>query len=1377
MSNESGTQVLTPQEHMLLGLSKQWQQVYRHLAVQLEREFLHWRRGRNRPETVPEAQWLVQQVASFLEFRAADALALLDKLDEGYRGFTQRYQGAGSAMERQQHLLAYAAELGQTRRGLRADRRALDRWFDESALRDRYQRKVSEEQRLLTFCVNRLNANVCHFLEHYTRPQDVRMHLNSLNNPDLIEQLLTRKLDHRVTTASLSLLSGLLDVSSGVFGEFIEPQILQYCFRLSNDPDQPLWLQAEALRVTMSLDTDASLGLAQERFEQQDLGDRIFFRARILSMMLPVQDHHKAQALYHKACQDPSEHVRQGLVRVLPELAGPLSRSLIESLIEKESCDRVRARLIRIMPDLVQAGKCTAEKAWKVLQPCLNNQVSSLLVRAALAALVDLSRMNADIAGGSDEPEQLLSALHTGHEETSVRRAAAQTRERLWASRQELVRSSLFRPLKDLHWQQRTRVRLEDNAVSDEDLGRLLASLAENQFGYDVARRGRKLAVTGGSRYQFRSWRFLHEFRTSASDKRQNYNHTKGRVYHGNMQVPAWHLAELSETSVPGEPLHIAEDGDWRPYLPLMDQILSSLDQGWPTRPVEIYTSEGITRIHPPRGLAARLRARLIITLRFSRLSRLRNWRESSTREPEAYLEALEKLGFRFELSGYLTEGGQRHQTDPRVRRFFPGLASIAPLPVLLQDFRNYFYSVYENNLQHLVMFILATATVFFGRHIYIGHQMKKARANLPFVVGGWGTRGKSGTERLKAALFNAEGLSVVSKTTGCEAMFLYSPANGSLREMFLFRPYDKASIWEQVDLVRLASKFQTDVFLWECMGLTPRYVQILQEQWMRDDVATITNCYPDHEDIQGPSGIEIPRVMQKFVPKRSQLLTTEHNMYPFLRAAAQSKGSDIIKVEEWESELLPADVLDRFPYEEHPLNIALVLRMADELGLEADYALKEMADRVVPDLGVLKIYPRVNVRGRHLTFINGMSANERHAALANWRRLKMDEYHPTETPDAWIVTVINNRADRVPRSQVFARMLVQDLSADRHFLIGTNLDGLQSYIDHAWQQRLESESFADQDRQALLEALDRYAHQLRVVTTDKALLDRTQAMLRGLGHTPPPGPDSVGEQDTLAQFCDAVEMDSDIADGVLAHWQENALELTQFRELQQALESGSGGYERLQDVLSVWFKRRVVVLPNSHATGDEVIRDIVGDTPPGLETRMMGMQNIKGTGLDFIYRWQSWDRHYQDGRMLLSRDPDSVLAAARNLAAVEDFGWLDFDYFRPLLVQAMEMTTNQTQAIQSELEIIRSRLEQRRAELQKTTGSEQQTAGKLERIFNGLEAVLDAGAAVKRRKRANQIYKDLTSQRISHERAALELKDINRSQKGGWLKRRFLAT
>jgi hypothetical protein len=65
-----------------------------------------------------------------------------------------------------------------------------------------------------------------------------------------------------------------------------------------------------------------------------------------------------------------------------------------------------------------------------------------------------------------------------------------------------------------------------------------------------------------------------------------------------------------------------------------------------------------------------------------------------------------------------------------------------------------------------------------------------------PLVVGGWGTRGKSGTERLKAALFNAVGLGVVSKT-GCEAMFLHAHPFGPMKEMFLFRP-TTATIWNK---------------------------------------------------------------------------------------------------------------------------------------------------------------------------------------------------------------------------------------------------------------------------------------------------------------------------------------------------------------------------------------------------------------------------------------------------------------------------------------------------------------------------------------------------------------------------------------------------
>jgi len=50
------------------------------------------------------------------------------------------------------------------------------------------------------------------------------------------------------------------------------------------------------------------------------------------------------------------------------------------------------------------------------------------------------------------------------------------------------------------------------------------------------------------------------------------------------------------------------------------------------------------------------------------------------------------------------------------------------------------------------------------------------------------------------------------------------------------------------------------------------------------------------------------------------------------------------------------------------------------------------------------------------------------------------------------------------------------------------------------------------------------------------------------------------------------------------------------------------------------------------------------------------------------------------------------------------------------------------------------------------------------------VESFLDAGDAVKRRKRADRIYRDLVAERISQARAAAELQALNKRQKGGWL-------
>ena len=59
-----------------------------------------------------------------------------------------------------------------------------------------------------------------------------------------------------------------------------------------------------------------------------------------------------------------------------------------------------------------------------------------------------------------------------------------------------------------------------------------------------------------------------------------------------------------------------------------------------------------------------------------------------------------------------------------------------------------------------------------------------------------------------------------------------------------------------------------------------------------------------------------------------------------------------------------------------------------------------------------------------------------------------------------------------------------------------------------------------------------------------------------------------------------------------------------------------------------------------------------------------------------------------------------------------------------------------------------------------------------LDRIAGLIEGVLDAGDAVRRRKAADRITRDLIAERISPDRAAAELQALIGRQKGGWLRK-----
>jgi len=1355
--------------------NSRWQQLNQHYIQQLEQDYERWQSSDDTGINAPKISLL-----SFVLFQVEEQSDAIKRLKKSYVNFNRIYLKSVDNGERHQHMLNFCGDLGGTRKTLRGDKKAFSRWFGRDAIIERYQSILFEQQRHLTFYLNRLGSLCRHILP---AQDNIEQFWHRFKIEEILRPLLAFDGDERVRVETFKCLSQAVSALTVGQHKLVSDATVQYIYRSALERRQDIWIQREALSLLTVLSTDSLQVVLHKRVTQPFAGDDIFVRRHAVTIIGQFQHQlPELQALLYSLVEDPNAAVRQKLPEALLTSSLIFMQSILGTLLRTDSSAAVRASVLLVIPALLNCEKPARDESFQLMQQllvqCLEHEEDEFVIKTALKTVLDC------IPELNDQElvrwvEVLLPHCQSQHGQAqalSIRRLAAQVMEWLWLHSNvpaQKIYTQLSEGLKDRMEGQRFRL---PASVMQQDavlLGRVMSLLAQHDFGLTLEKSWRGYYLRKGERFAFRWWRFLHEIRHSSTDKRQSHRHTIGRHYHGLLHAPSALMSELAETRVPGEPLYISEENASRYYLPLVDHALAALDQGWPTQYFRIVSAEGVTQLLPPSGVLQRLRTHLYISSHFSEFARLRNWQDADG-DPGAYIQALQQLGFKVEFKAHTSanEPGKEEcidSGDSSISRFFPALLPFS-WDQQYEKLEDYFFSVYENTLFHLGVFVLLVSGYFFSRHIYLNRMMALARKSIPLVIGGWGTRGKSGTERLKAALFNALGYSVVSKTSGCEAMFLHAPAFGPLREMFLFRPYDKATIWEQVDVVKMSQKLGCDVFLWECMGLTPSYVHVLQRSWMRDDIATITNTYPDHEDLQGPAGYDIPRVMTNFIPRHSTLITSEEQMLPVLRDSARQLNTRLRSVGWLQAGLITEDILQRFPYEEHPYNIALVLEVADELDISRDFALKEMADKVVPDLGVLKTYPLVKIEGRQLEFINGMSANERFGALGNWTRMGMDQHHLDNDANIWVMSVINNRADRVPRSQVFANIMAQDISVDRHVLIGDNLQGLLGYIREAWHEQNLS-LFADA-QSAPHDRLQGIARQLRVPVNEVQVINRLQAMIDGV--------EIKLQDEPLKHFLSHPDLLTEALDKHKCPYSQQVAQqlkndLQQLQEYQQLLEKVQQSNDSesvdvaMQHQAWLWFEGKLVVVDNYHARGDDVVQRIVEQTPPGLKNRVMGMQNIKGTGLDFIYRWQAWDSCYLICENICGGDVIKAEEAVKLLAQFQDFGLLCEQKVLQTIETIKTRDWTQREEIQAELVLILHNLERAIASSKSSQEKTRVRNNWILKLAEITEAFLDAGDAVKRRKIASQIYRDMIHKRISHERAAVELQQLNKRQKGGW--------
>jgi poly-gamma-glutamate synthase PgsB/CapB len=1281
--------------------------------------------------------------------RIADhAVGELARLQAEAEALVVAYQSARTARDRQEMLLAYLRSHAADALSAARDTVAVKkRWLDLSAVQERIS--VQKSDRIDDVEVAYRAARS---IAEESPPEEVA---RVLEDPARLATLIDHAApDQRdpVRTSALRAAAALLGaVGKGDAIARLGAPGARKVARWARGDDASRWVQVAAFELAAVTFGSEVLPLARERLLDRSSADGMVIRRNVLRIVAAASHGDEGLRTLLLAKDDPSEHVRQGLAAALAQIAGAGATTALREMCLVDPSPRVRGFALRelarraikderarpIAADVVKAALAqpdavvtrVAFEAIRLLSCGPIVAVSPAAVVAPLVALAHRADVRPELAEEASAVLRLLEVESTP--------ALSDLRSRVLRLTSTLLEGE-------------SAILAVPPTASERDLERALLVAARGDMTVSLRRLGAlRYRLTRGEPRRLSAWRLVHELRTPMPDKRKGWDHTHGRAWSGEIVVPPVGMAEVTPTRVPGERQLSAKLGTWGPFLPRVDDLLAAAS--WRGRSLRLVTSMGVVVVEGPARLADRLRAWSELTRRYEPWveARERSLSSDEPSEQQSYGAKAKALGFSIRIG----------EADGSVLGVPFAIGSLLParfygttLPVLPGAFEiplAYFLSPTGNSPTHLAIVAWVIFSFLVVRAALVMRGIEKARQAIPLRIGGWGTRGKSGSERLKAALFHALRYDVVVKTTGCEAMFIHAMRDLPAQEIFLHRPYDKATIWEQRNVLTFAARLRAQVFLWECMALQPRFVDTLVGEWMKERITTITNAYPDHEDIQGPTGEDVARVIGRFAAPGGITFSTEDQMLPLLKDAARRRSSDLRVVAPLEAELLPADLVARMPYQEHPRNIAMVLALAEHLGVDRELALVEIADHVVLDLGVLKTYPTVEYLGRRLTFSNGMSANERAGFLSCWFRLEFDEVDIDHDPRTATVLVVNNRADRVARSRVFAQILACDVAVDHVVMIGTNLGGLYQFTLEALDGRLAQMKITGEGgTERALARFDEAMRRLKVIRLDETDL---VALLGSGAAAPESSPD---ERDLAAHVARILGRKQAAADARA--------------EIEAHLSAGRGAEAdaAFRRVYRQLFVDRLAVLSSSASTGDQVVDFIARQIAPGRHARVMGCQNIKGTGLDFVYRWLSIDK-VRTSLQRAASVPNARGEVLEFLSSYSDFGLIDCrEALRFLggIKDAPDWAPHRNMVTG-----VIERLSLLEAEKAKKLGAVAK-AGRAQMVWKNVEQLVDHLDSVRSRRNATQIMEDLFAGRVGHDRAALLFRDLTARQKGGWL-------
>ncbi len=305
-------------------------------------------------------------------------------------------------------------------------------------------------------------------------------------------------------------------------------------------------------------------------------------------------------------------------------------------------------------------------------------------------------------------------------------------------------------------------------------------------------------------------------------------------------------------------------------------------------------------------------------------------------------------------------------------------------------------------------------------------YLQKRNLARIRIRVHVNGTRGKSSVVRLIAGGLRESGIVTCAKTTGTLARMILPDAS----EYPIFRP-SGANVIEQVRIISVAASYGADAIVVECMALQPQLQWLSESRFLQATHGVITNARADHLDVMGPEEKDVALALAGSIPIRAKLFTAETNHLDAFENGARDRQTEISHVTSDEISAIKNEEMKGFSYVEHKENVALALKVCQDIGIDRQTALLGMW-KAPPDPGVMTI-SHISFFGRQIYFVNGFAANDPESSERLWN-MALERFSDVEKK----IMVFNCRSDRPSRSEQLGKAAAGWRPADHYLLMGS---------------------------------------------------------------------------------------------------------------------------------------------------------------------------------------------------------------------------------------------------------------------------------------------------------------------------------------------------